>query len=62
MRVVSISGTNNSGKTTVIKALITQFAAMGKSCSVIVNEVGKNAYDDEFTSSRQISVAHLRGG
>lgn len=62
MRIVSISGTSNSGKTTVIKALITKFSAMGKSCSVIVNEEGKASYDDDFTSSRRISVAHLRGG
>ena len=62
MRIVSISGTNNSGKTTAIKALVTKFIAMGKSCSIIVNEEGKDIYDDDFISSRQISVEHLRGG
>lgn len=62
MRIVSISGTHSSGKTTTIKALITHLAAKGKRCSVIVNEEGKVIYDDDFISSRQISVAHLRGG
>jgi molybdopterin-guanine dinucleotide biosynthesis protein len=62
MRVVSISGTNDSGKTTVIKELITIFAAQGKRSAVIVNEEGEETYDDDFISSRQISVEHLRGG
>jgi molybdopterin-guanine dinucleotide biosynthesis protein len=62
MRVVSISGTNDSGKTTVIKELITIFASQGKRSAVIVNEDGEETYDDDFISSRQISVEHLRGG
>jgi G3E family GTPase len=62
MRIVSISGTNDSGKTTVIKKLITILATQGKRSAVIVNEDGEETYDDDFISSRQISVEHLRGG
>ena len=40
MRIVSISGTIDSGKTTVIKELIAILAAQGKRSAVIVNEDG----------------------
>jgi len=62
MRIVSISGTVDSGKTTLIKELITSLAAQGKRSAVIVNEDGEEIYDNDFISSRQISVEHLRGG
>ena len=62
MRIVSISGTLSSGKTTAIKDIITILAAAGKRSAVIVNEDGEESYDDDFISSQQISVEHLRGG
>jgi G3E family GTPase len=62
MRLVSLSGTHGSGKTTAIKNIITFLAAQGKRSAVIVNEDGEETYDDDFISSRQISVEHLRGG
>ncbi len=62
MRIVSISGTIDSGKTTAIKELITILTAQGKNSAVIVNEDGEETYDEEFISSQQISVEHLRGG
>jgi G3E family GTPase len=62
MRVVSISGTIDSGKTTAIKELITIFATQGKRSAVIVNEDGEETYDDDFINRQQISVEHLRGG
>ena len=62
MRIVSISGTIDSGKTTAIKELITIFAAQGKRSAVIVNEDGEETYDDNFISSQKVSVEHLRGG
>jgi G3E family GTPase len=62
MRIVSISGTVDSGKTTLIKELITNLAAEGKRSAVIVNEDGEETYDNDFISSRNISVEHLRGG
>lgn len=62
MRIVSLSGTRGSGKTTVIKELISVLATRGKRSAVIVNEDGEILYDEDFTSSRQIVVEHLRGG
>jgi G3E family GTPase len=62
MRLVSLSGTLDSGKTTAIKGLITILAARGKSCAVIVNEDGQETYDDDFVKRRQILVEYLRGG
>lgn len=62
MRIVSISGTLDSGKTSVIKELIAILAAQGKRSAIIVNEDGKETYDDDFVNSHQISVEHLRGG
>ena len=62
MRIVSISGTRDSGKTTVIKNLIAILASLGKRSAVIVNEDGEVAYDDDFINKHQILVEHLRGG
>lgn len=62
MRVVSISGTQDSGKTTVIKKLITILAAKGKRSAVIVNDHGEEIYDEDFISKNQIQVENLRGG
>jgi G3E family GTPase len=62
MRIVSISGTIDSGKTTVIKELIAILAAQGKRSAVIVNEDGEETYDADFINSHQISIEHLRGG
>ncbi len=62
MRIVSISGTRGSGKTTVIKELIAKLAARGKRSAVIVNEDGEIPYDEDFIRSQHIAVEHLRGG
>lgn len=62
MRVVSVSGTRGSGKTTVIKELVTLLAREEKRSAVIVNEEGEESYDPEFIDSRQSTVEHIRGG
>lgn len=62
MRVVSISGTQDSGKTTVIKMLIAILAAKGKRSAVIVNDHGEEIYDEDFISRHHILVENLRGG
>lgn len=62
MKIVSISGTRESGKTTVIKTLIDILSAQGKRSGVIVNEDGEESYDEAFIKSQQISVEYLRGG
>ena len=62
MRIVSISGTLGSGKTTLIKELAQRLCGAGKRLAVIVNEDGKVAYDDAFAVRFNIPVKHLRGG
>ena len=62
MRVVSISGTQDSGKTTVIKKLIAILATKGKRSAVIVNDHGKEIYDEDFISRHHSLVENLRGG
>jgi len=62
MRVVCISGTQDSGKTAVIKRLIAILSAKGKRSAVIVNDHGKEVFDDDFINRYQIQVENLRGG
>ena len=62
MRVISISGTRGSGKTTLVKALAQRFSHAGKKICVINNEEGKVLYDEAFTTAFNIEVRHLRGG
>ncbi len=62
MRVVSISGTRGSGKTTLIRKLVSVLSAMGRSAGIIVNEVGEEDYTPDFTSTYGIRLAKLRGG
>ena len=62
MRIISISGTRDCGKTTAIKSLISILFADKKKCAVIVNEEGKEIYDDAFINSHQLMVKYLRGG
>jgi len=62
MQVISISGTQGSGKTTLIKTLAQKLCSAGKKVSVINNEDGKTLYDNAFTQSFNIAVKHLRGG
>ena len=63
MRLVSISGTRGSGKTTLIGRLVERLADNGKRCAVIVNEKGKVSYDDfPHVAQGDVPVAYLRGG
>ena len=62
MRIVSISGTNGCGKTTTIKKLTAIIAASGKRSGIIVNDYGKETYEDDFIQSHKISIEYLRGG
>lgn len=62
MRIVSISGTQDSGKTTIIKKLIAILAAKGMRSAVIVNDHGEVIYDEDFINNHHILVENLRGG
>lgn len=62
MRLICVSGIKGSGKTTLIKAMVRKSAALGKPSAVIVNESGKEPYEDAFINDLQVPVKYLRGG
>ena len=62
MRLICVSGIKGSGKTTLIKAMVRRAAAFDKSSAVIVNESGKESYEDAFINDLKVPVQYLRGG
>ena len=62
MRLICVSGIKGSGKTTLIKAMVRRAAALDKPSAVIVNESGKEAYEDAFINDLKVPVKYLRGG
>ncbi len=62
MKLVVVSGIQGSGKTTLIRELITRLGFRGKNCGVIVNEDGDIKYDNVFIRSQGVRVESLRGG
>jgi G3E family GTPase len=62
MKVVNISGMCGSGKTTLIRELITRLVSAGRSCALIVNEDGDVSYDTEFLKQYAVTAEFLRGG
>lgn len=62
MKVVCISGTRDSGKTSIIKALITQLVSQGKTSAVILNDQGEQAFDQNFIEATKTAVEKLSGG
>ena len=62
MKVVTVSGIQGSGKTTLIRWLVARLWSLGKQCAVIVNENGKADYDADFVQTHQLRVERIRGG
>ena len=62
MRLICVSGIKGSGKTTLIKAMVRRAAALDKAAAVIVNESGKESYEDAFINDLNVPVKYLRGG
>lgn len=62
MRIVTFCATQNSGKTSIIRELISRLTAAGKTTAVIVNERGKVRYDPGFLRSTNTHIERLRGG
>ena len=62
MRLTCVSGIKGSGKTTLIKAMARRAAALDKAAAVIVNESGKESYEDAFINDLNVPVKYLRGG
>jgi G3E family GTPase len=62
MRVVSVSGARESGKTTLIRRLVAHFGVASRQSAVIVNEEGQAVFDEEFIQAHDLSVKYIRGG
>lgn len=62
MRLVCVSGTRGSGKTTLIRKLIDHLWAEDRRSAVVVNEDGETSYDQEFVERFELPVKYLRGG
>jgi molybdopterin-guanine dinucleotide biosynthesis protein len=62
MKLVSVSGTNGSGKTSLTRELISRLWQEGKRSAVIVNEDGTVDYGPEFIQDKNLWVTYLRGG
>jgi len=62
MRVLSVSGTTGSGKTTLIRELIARIGTKGRKSAVIVNDDGEKGFDQNFVLAHNLSVEYLRGG
>lgn len=62
MKLVTVSGIQGSGKTTLIREMIVRLGPQGKKCGVIVNEDGEVKYDDDFVRLQGLRVESLRGG
>ena len=62
MRVLSVSGTTGSGKTTLIRELIARIGTKRRKSAVIVNDNGEKGFDQNFVLTHNLSVEYLRGG
>jgi len=62
MKIVTVTGVQGSGKTTLIRTLITQLTPQNKQCAVIVNEEGEESYAPEFLDAYAVKIFKLRGG
>jgi G3E family GTPase len=62
VQLVAVSGTQGSGKTTLIREVIARLTSRGNRCGVIVNEDGQAKYDDDFLGAHHVAMKTLRGG
>lgn len=62
MKVVSISGTQGSGKTTLIRELIARMSAKGRQSAIIVNDDGEKDFNQGFIQPHRLAVEYIRGG
>jgi G3E family GTPase len=62
VKVVTIAGVQGSGKTTVIRTLISLLEAQGNRSAVIVNEEGEETYPPDFLQTYKVGIFQLRGG
>lgn len=62
MRIVTFCATQDSGKTTVIRELVSRLAESGSGAAVIVNERGRTDLDAAFVRRYGTHVERITGG
>jgi G3E family GTPase len=62
MKLICVSGTRGSGKTSVVRGLVARLTTEGLRSAVIVNEEGQVAYDNDFVAAHGVTVKSIRGG
>ena len=62
MKIVTFCGIQNSGKTTLIREIVSRLRRRDKKSAVIVNERGEKDYDDKFVRSNEVHIEYIRGG
>ena len=62
MNIVTFCGVQNSGKTTLIREIISRLRHQDKISAIIVNERGEEDFDDDFIRSNEVHIEYLRGG
>ena len=62
MQIVSVSGIRNSGKTSLIVALLQYIGRQGKQAAVIVNENGRATYEPCDKMPHVMDLQYVRGG
>lgn len=62
MKIITFCGIQNSGKTTLIREIVSRLRRRDKKSAIIVNERGEKDYDDGFIRSNEVHVEYLRGG
>ena len=62
MKIVTIAGVQGSGKTTLVRKLISLLGTKGRQSAIIVNEEGKETYAADFLETHGVNIYKLRGG
>ncbi len=62
MKIVTLCGVQNSGKTTLIREIVSRLMRRGERSAIIVNERGEKTYNEEFVRSNKVHMEYLRGG
>jgi G3E family GTPase len=62
MKLVFVSGTQGSGKTSLVREVIMRLSKERRRSAVIVNEEGLVTYDQDFMQAYNTVVKSIRGG
>jgi len=62
MKIVTFCGVQKSGKTTLIREIVSRLWRRGKKSAIIVNERGEEDFGHDFIRSNGVHIEYLRGG